>query len=126
MVFTSNSSSSTSSKQDPVLVESTRAMLVSKVLTGENYHAWAQSMKKALIAKNKFGFVDGIITLLSPLIKTPTVVDAWIHYDNMVGSWLNKAVSPHIRISITYRDMALEIWNDLRDTHSQGNGPRVF
>ena len=44
----------------------------------------------------------------------------------MVGSWLMKAVSPHIRVSITYRDMSLEIWNDLKDTHSQGNGPRVF
>ena len=138
MSSASNSSSSTSSEQDPALVEdmsnplylhhveSPRAMLVSEVLTGENYHAWARSMKKALIAKNKFGFVDGTITLSSPLIKTPAAIDAWIRYDNMVGSWLNKAVSPQIRISITYRDTALEIWNDLRDTHSQGNGPRIF
>ena len=81
---------------------------------------------RRLIAKNKFGFVDGTITLSSPLIKTLVVVDAWIRCDNMVGSWLNKAVSPQIRISITYKDIALEIWNDLRDTHSQGNGPRVF
>ena len=121
MSSASNSSSSTSSEQDPALVEdmsnplylhhveSPRAMLVSEVLTGENYHAWARSMKKALIAKNKFGFVDGTITLSSPLIKTPAAIDAWIRYDNMVGSWLNKAVSPQIRISITYRDTALEI-----------------
>ena len=83
-------------------------------------------MKKALIAKNKFGFVNGTITLSSPLIKTSAAVDAWIHCDNVVGSWLMKVVSPQIKISITYRDTTLEIWNDLRDTHSQGNGPRVF
>ena len=83
-------------------------------------------MKKALIAKNKFGFVNGTITLSSPLEKTPVVVDAWIRCDNMVGSGLMKAVSPQIKISITYRDTPLEIWNDLRDMHSQGNGPRVF
>ncbi|XP_075636433.1 uncharacterized protein LOC142608594 [Castanea sativa] len=124
--------SSSSIEQDPALVEDIRnplylhhaespgAMLVSKVLNGENYHAWAQSMKKALIAKNKFGFVDGTITLSSPLLKTPATVDAWIRCDNMVGSWLMKAVSPQIRVSITYRDTTLEIWNDLRDTHSQG------
>ena len=106
--------------------ESPRAMLVSEVLIGEKYHAGPRSMKKALIAKNKFSFVDSTITLSSPLIKTLVVVNAWIRCDNMVGSWLNKAVSPQIRISITYRDIALEIWNDLRDTHSQGNGPRVF
>ena len=83
-------------------------------------------MKKALIAKNKFGFVNGITTLSSPFVKTPVAIDAWIHCDNMVGSWLTKAVSPQIRINIAYRDITLEIWNDLRDTHSQGNGPRVF
>ena len=138
MLSTSNSSLSTSSEQDPALVEdmsnplylhhakSPGAMLVFEVLTGENYHTWARSMKKALIAKNKFGFVDGTITLSSPLIKTPAAIDTWIRCDNMVGSWLNKAVSPQIRISITYRDTTLEIWNDLRDTHSQGNGPRIF
>ena len=98
MVSASNSSSSTSFEQDPTLVddmsnplylyptESPGAILVSETLIGKNYHTWARSMKKALIAKNKFGFVDGIITLLSPLIKTPAAIDAWIRCDNMVGS----------------------------------------
>ena len=70
-------SPSTSIERDPSLVEdirkplylchaeSPRAMLISEVLIGENYCAWVQSMKNALIAKNKFGFVDGIITLSS-------------------------------------------------------------
>ena len=117
--------------QDPALVEdisnplflhhaeSPRAMLVSEPLIGEKYHAWAHSMKKALTAKNKFGFVNGSITLSSPLVKTLATVDAWIHYDNIVGSWLIKAVSPQIRVSITYKDTTLEIWNDLKDTHSK-------
>ncbi|XP_075645486.1 uncharacterized protein LOC142616544 [Castanea sativa] len=130
--------SSSSSVQDPALIEdisnplflhhaeSPGAMLVSEPLIGENYHAWVRSIRKALVAENKFGFVNGSITLSSPLIKTLEAVDAWIRYDNMVGSWLMKAVSPQIRVSITYRDTALEIWNDLRDTHSQGNGLRVF
>ena len=70
-------SPSTSIECDPALVEdirnplyhhhseSPKAMPVSEVLIGENYCAWVQSMKNALIAKNKFGFVDGIITLSS-------------------------------------------------------------
>ena len=45
--------------------ESPGAMLISEVLIGENYCAWVRSMKNALIAKNKFGFVDGTITLSS-------------------------------------------------------------
>ena len=130
--------SSSSFVQDPALVKdisnplflhhakSLGAMLVSEALIGENYHAWAQSMKKTLIAKNKFGFVNGSITLSSPLVKTPIAINGWIRCDNMVGSWLMKAISPQIQISITYRDITLEIWNDLRDTHSQGNSPTIF
>ena len=109
--------SSSSFVQDPALiedisnplfllhVENPRAMLMSEPLIGENYHAWVRSMKKALVAKNKFGFVNGIITFSSPLIKTLVAVDAWIRCDNMVGSCLMKAVSPEIRVSITYRDI---------------------
>lgn len=33
-------------------------------------------MKKTLIAKNKLGFVNGSITLSSPLVKTPVAIDA--------------------------------------------------
>ena len=79
--------SSSSSVQDLALVEDISnplflhhaenpgAMLVFEPLIGENYHAWVRSMKKELVAKNKFGFVNGSITLSSPLIKTPAVVD---------------------------------------------------
>ncbi|XP_075642041.1 uncharacterized protein LOC142613543 [Castanea sativa] len=87
--------SSSSSVQDPALIEdisnplflhhaeSPRAMLVSEPLIVENYHVWVRSMRKTLVAKNKFGFVNGSITLSSPLIKTPAAVDAWIRCDNM-------------------------------------------
>ena len=100
--------SSSSAVQDPTLVEdilnplllyhaeNPRAMLLFEPLIGENYHAWVHSMKKALVAKNKFGFFNGNVTVSSPLMKTLIAIDAWIHCDNMVGSWLMKAVSPQI------------------------------
>lgn len=83
-------------------------------------------MKKTLIAKNKLGFVNGSITLSSPLVKTPVAIDAQIRCDNMVGFWLMNAVSPQIQISIAYKDTTLEIQNDLKDTHSQGNSLTIF
>lgn len=35
-------------------------------------------------------------------------------------------ISPKIIISMTYRNSALDVWNNLRERFSQGNGPRVF
>ncbi|KAL5580556.1 hypothetical protein UlMin_012998 [Ulmus minor] len=36
--------------------------LVSSLLTGNNFNSWSQAMRMALIAKNKFSFVDGTIS----------------------------------------------------------------
>ena len=83
-------------------------------------------MRKALLTKNKLGFIDGTLTLSSPLISTPSSVQAWIRCDNMVGTWLTNSVSSKLQASIIYEDTALEIWNDLKNRFAQTNGPRVF
>ena len=83
-------------------------------------------MRKVLLTKNKLGFIDGTLTLSSPLVSTPSIVQAWIRCDNMVGTWLTSSVSPKLQASIIYEDTALEIWNDLKNCFTQTNGPRVF
>ncbi|KAL4597753.1 hypothetical protein ACB092_11G011500 [Castanea dentata] len=135
MASTSTSSSSTLSSSilddpsNPLYLhheESPGAMLVYQPLVGENYPTWARSMQMALIAKNKLGFIDGTLTLSSPMVKTSSAIQAWVHCDKMVASWILNSVSQEIATSIVYKDTALEIWNNLRERLSQGNGPRVF
>jgi len=82
--------------------------------------------EKSLIANNKLGFIDGSLTISSPLVNSPTTAQAWIRANNMVGTWIINSISPKLQASIIYRDTALEIWTDLRDTFSQGNGTKVF
>ena len=65
--------------------------------------------------KNKLGFINGTLTLSSPLVSTPSATQAWIMCDNMVDTWLTNSVSPKIQASIVYEDTVLEIWNDLRE-----------
>ena len=53
--------------------ENPGAILTSQPLIGgENYPAWARSVRKSLIAKNKLGFIDGSLTISSPLVNSPT------------------------------------------------------
>lgn len=107
---------------DPLFLhhrESPSIVLVSQPLIGENYPGWAHSVrKKALLAKNKLGFTNGSFTLSSPLVSTPSKIQAWIRCDDMVGTWITNSISPKIQASINYLDMALEIWNDLRERFS--------
>ena len=88
--------------------ESPSIVLVTQPLTGsENYSAWAQAVRKALLTKNKLGFINGTLTLSSPLVSTPLAVQAWIRCDNMVETWLTNLVSPKLQVSIIYEDTAL-------------------
>ena len=125
-----SSSSQESPMDDPLFLhhaENPSLVLVTQPLIGgENYATGARAVRKALLTKNKLGFIDGTLTLSSSLVSTPSNVQAWIRCDNMVGTWLTNSVSPKLQASIIYEDTALEIWNDLKNRFAQTNGPRVF
>ncbi|XP_023884034.1 uncharacterized protein LOC111996308 [Quercus suber] len=84
-----SSSSQESPMDDPLFlhhVENPSLVLVTQPLIGgENYAAWASAVRRALLTKNKLGFIDGILTLSSPWVSTPSNVQAWIRCDNMTN-----------------------------------------
>ena len=64
--------------------ESPSAILVSQPLTKDNYPTWARTMKMALDAKSKLGFVDGTIT--ASMAVTPLEKKAWSKCNSMISS----------------------------------------
>ncbi|XP_075658622.1 uncharacterized protein LOC142628397 [Castanea sativa] len=83
----SSSSQDSYNLGDPLFLhlgENPGAILTSQPLIGgENYPAWARSVRKSLIAKNKLGFIDGSLTISSPLVNSLAVAQSWIRADNM-------------------------------------------
>lgn len=67
------SSQDSSMTDDPLFShhgENPSAVLIPQPLVGgENYLAWTRSVRKSLIAKNKLRFIDGSLTLSSPLVQ---------------------------------------------------------
>ena len=57
---------------------------------------WARLIRKVLLANNKLGFIDGTLILNSPLVKIPSAIQAWIHSNKTVGTWIINSVSPRI------------------------------
>ena len=98
-------------------------VLASQSLIEDNYSTWARAMRMALDAKSKLGFVDESIT--ASMAITPLEKIAWSKNNSMISSWILNLVSPYITASVIYRDMALEVWNTLRNRFSQANGPRI-
>ena len=103
--------------------ESPGAILVTQLLTEDNYPNWARAMLMALDAKSKLCFVDGSVTI--SMAVTPLEKIAWSKNNSMISSWILNFVSPHITTSVIYRNTAMEVWNSLRNRFSQANGPRI-
>lgn len=79
-------------------------------------------MKKVLIGKGKYRFVDG--SLLIPGRFDPSY-DVWEHYNDIVHSWIINSISPSIAESVMFMENASNFWKDLRARFSQGNRVRI-
>ena len=91
-------------------------------LKGDNYDEWARAMRTALRAKKKFGFIDG--SVIQPLDDSMTQEDWWT-VNSMLISWILNTIEPTLRSTITYREVAKELWDDIKERFSAGNGPRI-
>lgn len=88
-------------------------VLVTELLNGSNFVNWSRSMKTALLAKNKLGFVDGPVK--RPLDPLDPMLSHLERCNGMVVSWLINVVVPQIKSSLMYLELASQIWNDLRE-----------
>ncbi|CAH9143418.1 unnamed protein product [Cuscuta epithymum] len=123
-----NTNDQNSSHEDPNspyymhISENPGQILVNPLLNESNYHSWSRAMKMALLSKNKWNFVNGSIAIPS---KNDPTYHSWERNNNMVASWLVRAVSPSIAQSILWIENAADIWTDLKERFSEGNAFRL-
>ena len=96
--------------------------MVSEILTGPNYYTWARSMRRAMIGKNKFGFLNGTIT---PPDQFHPLYPAWERCNNLIHTWLMNSLSPAIKKSVDAIENVGDIWRILRERFSQGDLTRI-
>ncbi|GKE25492.1 retrovirus-related pol polyprotein from transposon TNT 1-94, partial [Tanacetum coccineum] len=92
------------------------------VLKGENFQEWERCMRNAFRAKQKLCFLDEIIT--KPDDKSLEIEDWW-NVNSMLLAWFFNSIEPNLRSSISYFDTVKELWDDLRQRFSIGNGSRI-
>ncbi|RVX22801.1 Retrovirus-related Pol polyprotein from transposon RE1 [Vitis vinifera] len=100
-------------------------MLVSKPLNGDNYSTWYRTMMISLNAKSKIGFIDGTTTMSSATTK-PDDYASWKKCNDMVLSWILNSLTQDLADSVIFSTTSQAVWEDLRDSFSQSNAPRIF
>ncbi|KAJ1404983.1 Gag-polypeptide of LTR copia-type [Sesbania bispinosa] len=96
--------------------------LVTVPLTGDNYRNWARSMRTALRAKTKLGFIDG--TIKKPPPRSADLFH-WEKADSMVTAWIINSTDPSLHGSISHVTTARDVWVDLEERFAQTNAPRI-
>uniref|UniRef100_A0A2N9HAP9 CCHC-type domain-containing protein n=1 Tax=Fagus sylvatica TaxID=28930 RepID=A0A2N9HAP9_FAGSY len=122
----SNSTSSppTSNVSSPYTLhpsDSPSLILVSGLLTGDNFPKWQKAMTRALNAKNKLSFVDGSLPTPDP---TSPEYKQWNQTKDMVLTWILNSISPSLANSLEYHTNPREVWIDLQSRFSHGNNAR--
>ena len=81
-------------------------MLTNTSFNGNNFMGWSRTIKMALGAKLKLGFIDGSL-------PKPPVIDnncqRWIHCDNMVTCWILNSMIAELSDSFLYSQSASDL-----------------
>lgn len=97
--------------------------LVTSHSTGQNYLSWSRSIKIALGAKLKLGFIDGSC---GKPIGNSAKFEQWVQGDCMVRSWLLNLTSKEIVEAFIYTMSAKDLWEELKERYGECNGPLLY
>jgi transposase InsO family protein len=117
-----NSKRKTISPYDITSLDNPGLLITQVQLKGENYDEWSRSLRTALRARKKFGFVDGTITRPG---EDSEDLDDWWTINSLLVSWIRNTIEPSLRSTISHVEIARDLWNDIRERFSLVNGPRI-
>ncbi|KAJ0431210.1 putative transcription factor interactor and regulator CCHC(Zn) family [Helianthus annuus] len=104
--------------------DSSALTIVSVKLKGtENYAVWSASMKLALEAKNKFGFING---KCEKSTEDSVLASQWDRCNSVVLTWLLNSVSEELFLGQVFSSLASEVWEDLKETYDKIDGSVVY
>ncbi|GAA0153484.1 hypothetical protein LIER_11709 [Lithospermum erythrorhizon] len=83
-----------------------RNLISTVIFNGNNYDAWSKSLSLSLIARRKFGFIDG--TVAKP--TTGTLVADWQCVQAMLVQWILNTIDSSLRKTIPYFEEAHPLW----------------
>ncbi|XP_011101083.1 uncharacterized protein LOC105179191 [Sesamum indicum] len=98
-------------------------VMVSALLTGNNYFAWSRAVKRALTAKMKIDFVDG--TVVRPAANTAEF-NRWNRIDSVVTTWILNCMKKYLAQSFMYVGSARELWIELEARYGESNNPMIY
>ncbi|XP_021866456.2 uncharacterized protein [Spinacia oleracea] len=93
------------------------------IFNGDNYLNWSRSVRLALGAKNKLGFVDG--SLLRPSADSSDL-QKWVRNDYMATGWILCSMEKSIAESFIFNHSARDLWLEMQERYVHSNAPQLY
>nr|GFA39749.1 hypothetical protein [Tanacetum cinerariifolium] len=89
-------------------------MLTSTPFNGSNFLGWSRTIKMALGAKLKLGFIDGSL-------PKPAVIhndyQRWVRFDYMVTCWILNSMVVELSKPFLYAQSASDLWKEFEERY---------
>ncbi|KAL0291445.1 UNVERIFIED_CONTAM: hypothetical protein Sradi_7025800, partial [Sesamum radiatum] len=98
-------------------------VMVSSLLTGNNYFAWSRAVRRALTAKMKLDFIDGFVVR-----PTGNGEDfkRWNHTDSMLTTWILNCMSKELAEAFMHVESSCELWLEQQAWFSESNSSMIY
>lgn len=96
---------------------------MSVTFTSTNFSRWNRNVRRALIAKNKEGFINGLIPMPENTYKDYL---RWTRVDYMVMSWILSSMSPTLADDFAYISNSANLWRESNERVGKSNGPLFY
>ncbi|XP_074299748.1 uncharacterized protein LOC141630906 [Silene latifolia] len=90
-------------------------------LTLANFDDWSYSVRTALNARRKYGFLNGTYTEPIP----PCTADDWETIHSLLVSWLMNVITPEVKSLLPNYENAKLLWDDLHNRFRVIDGSRI-
>lgn len=97
--------------------------LISIQLTGqENYNTWARDFRRALVTKEKDGFIDGIVSY--PTDERQQRL--WRKCNQLVRTWIGNCLAPDVAAGLPPTEDSKTIWANIREMYGRLDPAKLF
>ncbi|KAL5703009.1 hypothetical protein ACHQM5_028155 [Ranunculus cassubicifolius] len=92
-----------------------------RITFNNNYDEWSRAIQTSLMAKKKYGFVEGKI----PKPTEAGKLEDWCAVQSMLVAWLLNTIEPKISSTLSYYDEVLVLWKHLKNRFCVVNGTKI-
>jgi len=104
-------------------VDSLELKLITLQLAGpDHYSTWARDIRRALVTKDKDGFLDGSV----PLPVDDRMQRHWRRCNHLVRTWLGNCVTAEVAARLPPTEDAKTMWENIREMYGKLDLVKVF